>query len=69
VPKIRAVIFDCYSTLIDIKTNETKEEIFRYLSLYLQYYGANISGANLKVAIALGKERYLQTKTERYPEE
>jgi putative hydrolase of the HAD superfamily len=68
VPKIRAVIFDCYSTLIDIKTNEAKEEIFRYLSLYLQYYGANISGANLKVAIAREKERYLQTKTERYPE-
>jgi putative hydrolase of the HAD superfamily len=68
VPKIRAVIFDCYRTLIDIRTNEAKEEIFRYLSLYLQYYGANISGANLKAAIALEKERCLQTKTERYPE-
>lgn len=68
MPKTRAVIFDCYSTLIDIKTNEEKEEVFRYLSLYLQYYGANISGADLKAAIALEKERYLQTKTERYPE-
>ena len=68
MPKIRAVIFDCYSTLIDIKTDEAKEEIFRYLPLYLQYYGANISGADLKAAIAREKERYLQTKTERYPE-
>jgi len=41
--EIRAVIFDCYTTLIDIKTNERKEEVFGYLSLYLQYYGASIS--------------------------
>jgi putative hydrolase of the HAD superfamily len=66
--EIRAVIFDCYSTLIDIKTNEKKEEIFDYLSLYLQYYGANVSQQYLKSALDREKERYLKVKGELYPE-
>jgi len=66
--KIRAVIFDCYSTLIDIRTNERKEEIFRRLSLYLRYYGVNIVAKSLMSALDQEKERYLQTNSERYPE-
>ncbi len=68
MPKTRAIIFDYYSTLIDIKTNENKEEVFLHLSLYLQYYGSNISGPILKAALAQEKERYLQASSERYPE-
>ena len=49
--KIRAVIFDCYSTLVDIKTDELKEEVLYYLSLYLQYYGARIDVRKLKSAL------------------
>jgi len=66
--KIRAVIFDCYSTLIDIRTNERKEEIFRRLSLYLRYYRVNIAAKSLMSALDQEKERYLQTNSERYPE-
>jgi len=66
--KIRAVVFDCYSTLIDIKTNEHKEEIFHYLSLYLQYYGAKIDAVKLKSTIDLEREQYLRSKDEAYPE-
>jgi putative hydrolase of the HAD superfamily len=66
--EIRAVIFDCYTTLIDIKTNERKEEAFGYLSLYLQYYGASISAEGLRNALDLEKQRYLRAKDERYPE-
>jgi putative hydrolase of the HAD superfamily len=66
--KIRAVIFDCYSTLIDIKTNEEKGEVFHYLSLYLQYYGAKMNAENLKSALKLERERYPYSKGERYPE-
>jgi putative hydrolase of the HAD superfamily len=68
VPGIRAVIFDCYSTLIDIKTNEEKEDVYNYLSLYLQYYGAKLDAEKLKSALRVEKERYLQSKKERYPE-
>jgi len=66
--KIRAVVFDCYSTLIDIKTNEDKNEIFHYLSLYLQYYGAKVDAAKLKSALTLERDRYVQSKGEQYPE-
>ena len=66
--RIQAVIFDCYSTLIDIKTNEQKSEIFDYLSLYLQYYGAKIDASKLKSALELEKEQYFQPKKEQYPE-
>lgn len=68
MPKIRAIVFDYYSTLIDIETKEAKEEVFRYLSLYLQYYGANIGVDNLKAAFAREKERCVRTSSERYPE-
>lgn len=68
MPKIRAVIFDCYSTLIDIKTNEHKDEVYNYLSLYLQYYGAKLDAGKLKSAFYKEKEHYLQSQKERYPE-
>jgi len=68
MPKIRAVIFDCYSTLIDIKTNEEREEVFHYLSLYLQYYGAKMGAESLKSALKLEREQYSHSKDERYPE-
>jgi len=68
MPKLRAIIFDCYSTLVDIRTNEQKKEIFDYLSLYLQYYGAKIDAAKLKSNLDLEKEQYLNSVNERYPE-
>jgi putative hydrolase of the HAD superfamily len=66
--KIRAVIFDCYGTLVDIKTDEEKDEIFYYLALYLQYYGATVGKEELKAAYELEKERALRTSVERYPD-
>ncbi len=68
MPRIRAVIFDYYNTLIDIKTDEDKPEVFRYLSLYLQYYGVHINEQNLQAALDHEKKRYLKTKDEAYPE-
>lgn len=66
--KIRAVIFDCYSTLIDIKTDEEKGEVFQYLSLYMQYYGAKTNAESLRSALQLEREHYPYPKGERYPE-
>jgi len=68
MPKIRAVIFDCYRTLVDIKTNEAKQELFVFLSRYLQYYGADISGQYLNSALDQEKELYLKRSGELYPE-
>ena len=66
--KIRAVVFDCYSTLIDIETIEQKNEIFHYISLYLQYYGAKVDAAKLKSALDLERDRFMRSKEEQYPE-
>jgi putative hydrolase of the HAD superfamily len=66
--KIRAAVFDCYSTLIDIKTNEQKDDIFNYLVLYLQYYGAKTAAGQLRADINLKRERHLKSKDEPYPE-
>lgn len=66
--KIRAIIFDCYSTLIDIWTDESKDELFHYLSLYLQYYGVKTDARKLKASLDLEKERCFQSSTEAYPE-
>jgi len=68
MPRIRAVIFDYYNTLIDIKTDEDKPEVFRFLSLYLQYYGLHMNEQTLKAALDHEKKRYLKTKDEAYPE-
>ncbi len=68
MPRIRAVIFDYYNTLIDIKTDEDKAEVFRYLSLYLQYYGVHLNEQNLRASLDQEKKLYLKTKDEIYPE-
>ena len=68
MPKIRAIVFDHYGTLVDIRTNEDKPEIFQYLALYLQYYGADIEAGQLKYELRLEREKHLKSKHERYPE-
>jgi putative hydrolase of the HAD superfamily len=68
VSKVRAVIFDCYGTLVDIKTEENKDEVFEYVSRYLQYYGGTIDAEKLRSAYELEKERLLRDSGERYPE-
>ena len=68
MPRIRAVIFDYYNTLIDIKTDEEKAEVFRYLSLYLQYYGVHLNEQSLRAALDHERKLYLKTKDEAYPE-
>ncbi|MDY6917335.1 MAG: HAD family hydrolase [Chloroflexota bacterium] len=68
MPAIRSVIFDCYSTLIDIRTDEGKKEVFERLSLYLRYYGASVSAAELKASLEREKKRHLKSTVERYPE-
>jgi putative hydrolase of the HAD superfamily len=68
MPKIRAVIFDYYNTLIDIRTDEEKPEVYRFLSLYLQYYGLSMNEQNLRAALDHEKKQYLKTKDEAYPE-
>ena len=68
MPKIKTVIFDLYGTLVDISTNEEKNEIYDFLSLYLQYYDINIPSAKLKASFEFEKSKNLNSQHERYPE-
>lgn len=42
------ILFDLYGTLVDIRTDEEKIEVFEKLSLFYGYYGANYSPLELK---------------------
>lgn len=68
MPKIQAIVFDLYGTLVDIETDEEKNEIFDRLALLLQYYGASINGPKLKEEFNSEKRSYLLNKRERFPE-
>jgi putative hydrolase of the HAD superfamily len=68
VPKIQAIVFDLYGTLIDISTNEDKNELYNFLSLYLQYYDINIPAGKLKAAFESEKAANLNSRHERFPE-
>ena len=68
MPKIRAVVFDHYGTLVDIWTNEDKPEVFHYLALYMQYYGADIDEQQLRYELKTERNKHLKSKHERYPE-
>lgn len=68
MPKIQALIFDLYGTLIDIETDEDKKEIFEFLSLYLKYYDIDIPPENLKADFETEKTADLKSSRERYPE-
>jgi len=66
--KIQAIVFDLYGTLIDVETDEEKNEIYDFLSLYLSYYDMNISSSKLRKAFATEKANNLNSRHERYPE-
>ena len=44
---VKGIMFDCYKTLIDIKTNESSIETYKPLSNWLMYHGVKIYPADL----------------------
>lgn len=64
----RAVFFDLYGTLIDIKTDEYDYWVYETLSRYLAYHSVNISPEELKMAYFEGIQQHLNQNKELYPE-
>lgn len=68
MPQIQAIIFDLYGTLIDISTNEDKNDVYDFLARYLQYYDFNFSSDKLRKAFESEKAANLSARHERFPE-
>lgn len=64
----KALFFDLYGTLIDIKTDENDPWVYEMLSRYLSYHYLNISPDELKKAFMDGVQQYLSLSKETYPE-
>ncbi len=65
---IRAVFFDLYGTLIDIRTDEGDRDVYAPLARYLKYHGVHVPPDDLEAAFFSLVERQLKKSQERHPE-
>ena len=68
MPKLRAVLFDLYGTLVDIKTNEQRDDIFKAVSSFLEYRRVFIPGSELKELYFVEINQQIAKSRERHPE-
>ena len=68
MPKLRAVLFDIYGTLIDIKTNEHRDDTFEALSRFLEYRRVFIPGRELKELYFDHINQQIARSREQHPE-
>jgi putative hydrolase of the HAD superfamily len=66
--KIRAILFDFYLTIVDIKTNERKDRPWRVLASFLRYRGARAGAAELREIYFQYLQESLDRSEERHPE-
>ena len=65
---IRAVLFDLYSTLLDVKTDDDDPEVYRAVARFLRYRGVVVHGAELREAYAGAMRRQRAGRAELFPE-
>ncbi len=68
MPKLRAVLFDIYGTLVDIKTDEYRESAFEALSQFLEYRRVHVPPQELKELYFNEVNMQLASSHEKYPE-
>jgi putative hydrolase of the HAD superfamily len=64
----RAVFFDLYGTLLDIRTNEDDPWVYATLAQYLTYVGVSISPEALQQEYRIRVRAYLEGSGEPHPE-
>ncbi len=64
----KAILFDLYGTLIDIKTDEHDPYVYDVLSRYLAYHSVNITPDEMKRAYFDGIQQHLEQSGEIHPE-
>jgi putative hydrolase of the HAD superfamily len=65
---IKGMIFDCYNTLIDIKTDESDLGTYEPVSKWLIYQGVRIEAEELKREYARGVKEYMESRWEAHAE-
>jgi putative hydrolase of the HAD superfamily len=65
---LKGVLFDCYKTLIDIRTDETHRSTWDSLSRWLLYHGVRIDAKTLRDEYRNGTHRLILQAGERHPE-
>lgn len=66
--RIKAVVSDIYTTLIDIKTDEDNKDSYRRLASYLKYQGVYLSADEIKWFFFEKKALQKKQSKETYPE-
>ena len=66
--RINTVLFDLYGTLIDIHTEENRDEVFDSVSRFLGYRRVFVSGRELKELYFSEINQQFARSRERYPE-
>jgi len=66
--QLRAILFDLYGTLIDIRTDEHRPEAFEALSRFLEYRRVFISGKELQELYFVEINQQIARSRERHPE-
>lgn len=64
----KAIFFDLYGTLIDIKTDEGDPWVYETLSKYFSYYAVDITPEELKKAYSEEVQQSLKSSREMHPE-
>lgn len=65
---MKAILFDLYGTLIDIRTDEGDPWVYEVLSRYLLYNAVHVSPEELKRVFFEGIQQYINQSREDYPE-
>lgn len=65
---VKGILFDLYGTLIDIRTNETRKDIFRTLAHYLTYQGVYLHRADIRDRYNEIMKTQKEERQEEYPE-
>ena len=65
---IKGVIFDCYNTLIDIKTDDVSVDTYRQVSNWLIYQGVKIDPEELMAEYKKTSKEVLESRWEKNPE-
>jgi len=65
---IKGILFDLYGTLIDIKTDETREDIYRTIAHYLTYHGVYLHRWSVRDRYFEIMKQQKEERHEKHPE-